>query len=482
MKKQNIDRPLVSALQNHQKNKPVSFHVPGHKNGKVVPRGMEDFTSVLPYDLTELEGLDDLHHPTGPIQEAQRLTAECYGAAESFFLVGGSTVGNLAMIYGMCQPGDVVLVERHSHKSILHAVELAGVKPVYLESHIDEATGIVVGITENKLQQALLEHPDAVAVVLTYPNYYGVCLQPDQLIQTAKRSGLRVLVDEAHGAHFVLGEPFPTSVLSAGADVVVQSAHKTLPALTMGSYLHVHHHVREEESEQIKRALTIFQSSSPSYLIMASLDSARAYLQSYSEEKLEALMLSIQAIKTGLQDIDQLEVVDWSERGYQSDPLKVTIRSACTLNGYQLSTLFHQLGLDVEMADEHHILLVVGLEPLTHIKQWLDKIAKALKEVQPTAIRENRLSKRIVQSSVEDTVHIHNKKRERVTFWQAEGRLAAEEVTPYPPGIPLIYPGERIQAELLERIYQLQKAGARFHGGDVVTEGLFVVADVEDKT
>ncbi|MCM2676485.1 aminotransferase class I/II-fold pyridoxal phosphate-dependent enzyme [Alkalicoccobacillus plakortidis] len=359
-----LNMPLVQAIQRHSQTKPHSFHVPGHKNGSIIPTGLEDFKNILHYDLTEIEGMDDLHDPTGPIKEAQQLLAKYYQASESFFLVGGTTVGNLAMVYALCEPGDVVFVQRNSHKSILHAVELAGVTPVYLASEVDESTGIAMGVTEEILQEALQNYPEATALIMTYPTYYGVCRSPEKLIQRAQQAGLLVMVDEAHGAHFAIGEPFPVSALSVGADVVVHSAHKTLPALTMGSYLHVGERLHANQITKIKRALSIFQSSSPSYLIMASLDAARAYLQSYTNEQLTSTIASIQAIKEGISLIPQLEVVQWEKSGYSYDPLKVTIKSISSLSGYQLQELLHHGGIDVEMADEQHILLVMGLEPM----------------------------------------------------------------------------------------------------------------------
>ncbi|TSB45090.1 aminotransferase class I/II-fold pyridoxal phosphate-dependent enzyme [Alkalicoccobacillus porphyridii] len=481
MTQPHVSFPLVSALHHHIKKNPTSFHVPGHKNGAIIPPGLEAFKCVLPFDLTELEGLDDLHHPTGPIKEAQQLTATFYDAAESFFLVGGSTAGNLAMVYALCQPGDVVFVQRNSHKSILHAVELAGVHAVYLESEIDQETGLAIGISESSLLTALARYPEATALIMTYPNYYGVCLPSNGLIQTAKGAGLKVLVDEAHGAHFVLGEPFPESLLSAGADAVVQSAHKTLPALTMGSYLHLNHQLREDEVQAMKRALSIFQSSSPSYLIMASLDAARGYLETYTKDLLTKTLQSIQNFKAGIDAIEQLDVIEWSRTGYQYDPLKVTIRTACTLNGYQLSEMFHKAGIDVELADEHHVLLVFGLVPFTTGEACLTKLKELVSNVplKPTPINQknHRNDKR---APIEYEKHIHTKKTDRVAFWEAEGRIAAEEVTPYPPGIPLVYPGQRIEKDTLLHIKQLNQAGARFQGEDVVEIGICVVEDLED--
>ncbi len=282
--------PLIEAIKAHQQKSKASFHVPGHKNGLYFHKSLhDDFRRVLPYDVTELEGLDDLHAPSGAIKEAQRAAAQLYGAEETFFLVGGTTVGNLAMVYALFEPGDLVFIQRNSHKSIFHAAQIAGVTPILLAPEYDEASGLPMGMKSETLKKAIARYPEAKGLLLTYPNYYGVSRDVGPIIEMAKRSNLLVLVDEAHAPHYCLGRPFPLSTLALGADAVVQSAHKMLPALTMSSFLHIRSSLSNDQQQSIKEALTMFQSSSPSYLLMASLDGARAYLESLDEEKLRSI-------------------------------------------------------------------------------------------------------------------------------------------------------------------------------------------------
>ncbi|MFK3939433.1 aminotransferase class I/II-fold pyridoxal phosphate-dependent enzyme [Alkalihalobacillus sp. NPDC078783] len=482
MEDENQRIPLVQAMQQHVKQQPVSFHVPGHKSGAIIPMGMEAFKEILSYDLTEIEGMDDLHDPTGPIRDAEELLAACYKASTSFFLVGGTTVGNLAMVYALCSPGDIVLVQRNCHKSILHAVELAGVIPIYVEAQVDEYTGITLGLSEDTLREALRQYPHAKALILTYPSYYGVSTPVAPIIKTAKQCGLMVFVDEAHGAHFLLGTPFPPSTLTLGADVVVQSAHKTLPALTMGSYLHLGQDLKESQVHQIKRALAIFQSSSPSYLIMASLDAARAYLHSYTSDQLKDLLEGIEAFKEGIRAIPQLRLVDWEKSGYSWDPLKVTIRSMSHLTGYELQEKLHQVSIDVELADDQHILLVLGLERMGNLLEVLGRMKNLLA---PFEIIDHSRTKATIlkqETPLIEEYHgdIHTYLTRQIPFWKSEGRIAAEAVIPYPPGIPLLYPGQKIHRAILEKIHLLQQAGARFQGEDVVVKGI-CVADLEEE-
>ncbi|WP_198510269.1 aminotransferase class I/II-fold pyridoxal phosphate-dependent enzyme, partial [Bacillus solitudinis] len=337
--------PLIQAIQMHLNQDSTSFHVPGHKNGLVFHSGLfEDFKQVLRYDVTELEGLDDLHSPIGPILEAQQLAATFYRAGHTFFLVGGSTVGNLAMVYAICNPGDTVLVQRNAHKSVFHALKLANVKPILLAPEYDKETGHPIGVATKTFQIALSSYPEAKAVLLTYPNYYGVGLDPKEIITVAKEKNLYVLVDEAHGAHFQISDSFPPSALSLGADIVVQSAHKTLPSLTMGSYLHVHPN-QVNKVEKLQDALGMFQSSSPSYLILASLDAARAYAEMLDKQRIISILAGVRTFKRELATIGQIEVIEWQDERYHCDPLKVTIKSLSNLTGYQLQHIFNQQGI-----------------------------------------------------------------------------------------------------------------------------------------
>ncbi|HWL11633.1 MAG TPA: aminotransferase class I/II-fold pyridoxal phosphate-dependent enzyme, partial [Ureibacillus sp.] len=275
------ERPIVSALQKFAKEEPLSWHVPGHKHG-VLSNLPETLKDALTYDLTELTGLDDYHHPEEAIAEAEILLANSYQASQSYFLVNGSTVGNLAMIYAACKRNEKIIVQRNAHKSIFHALELVGAKAIFVAPDWDEATATAGAVPAATLQEALELHPDAKAVVLTYPSYYGVAGKELELqIRMCHERKIPVLVDEAHGAHFIASESFPPSALQLGADVVVQSAHKTLPAMTMASFLHVNSNLIQ--AEKINHYLRMLQSSSPSYLLLASLDDARDYVDSYLE-------------------------------------------------------------------------------------------------------------------------------------------------------------------------------------------------------
>ncbi len=462
------ETPLFDMLMNWKRMNPLSFHVPGHKNGKVFPNKADDlFASILSIDVTELDGLDDLHEPEGAIKRAQQLTAHLYGCDTSYFLVGGSTAGNLAMIMATCFDGDTVFVQRNSHKSIIHGLEMANAHAVFLTPDVDEQANVPVGLTLETIKEAYEAYPQAKALILTNPNYYGMTIDLEAIIQFAHEKEIAVLVDEAHGAHFGIGEPFPKSALSLGADVVVQSAHKTLPALTMGSYLHVSS--RYVHKHRLKTYLTMLQSSSPSYPIMASLDLARYYLAKVKESEKKDLIDFIQAFRSALAQIQSIRVIEPSHN-YELDPLKVVIQSTVGLSGFELQALLEEEQIYTELADEKNVLFVMPLSPFFNISKVTSAVSKATqKTIQAAGDRDPQVELKHVAPY--SSLAFSYKKMARsstryIHMEQAVGRIAAESITPYPPGIPAVMKGEKITTLHMAEIMRLLDAGARFHGGN----------------
>ena len=290
------ETPLFTKLQQFASGNPLSFHVPGHKNGQVFPEhGATCYSPLLKLDMTELPELDDLHAPKGVIAQAQQLAKQFFQSEETFFLVGGSTSGNLAMILATCKADDYVIVQRNCHKSIMNGLELAGAKPVFLAPEFDERTNRYTCPSYETMEKAIRKYPEAKAVIVTYPDYFGQTFPLKKMIELADRHEIPVLVDEAHGVHFSLGKPFPPSALTLGADIVVQSAHKMAPAMTMSAYLHVNS--KFVSKEKVAHYLQMIQSSSPSYPLMASLDLARYYLANFSERDMDALLKSVKRVR-----------------------------------------------------------------------------------------------------------------------------------------------------------------------------------------
>lgn len=463
-------KPLYEALHVHSLNNPISFHVPGHKYGTVFPDNEGSyFQQVLKMDATEITGLDDLHSPDGVIMKAESLLADLYSVKKSFFLINGSTVGNLTMIMSVCEEDDIVLVQRNCHKSILHALKLAKVNPVFLEPGFEREWKIAAGVKPETVKEAIATFPHAKALILTYPNYYGLTYDLKRMIELAHQSQIPVLVDEAHGAHFVLGEPFPASAVQLGADLVVQSAHKTLPAMTMGSYLHYNSDLIDVYS--VMEYLHIFQSSSPSYPIMASLDIARSYLATFKSGDLQFLIKTIQTFKEGLAQIPGIRVLSYNDNG---DPLKVTIQSTSGLSGFELQRRLEDLGIYTEMADPYNVLFVLPLlkegqtypyeEALLKIKMGLHGVP--LDTIKEVDYKENKQISTLAVGYKE----MKNLEMIEIPILDAAGRVAAETIIPYPPGIPLLLQGEEVSHDKLESLQRLISTQAKFQGGSLLKQ------------
>ncbi|WP_042479119.1 aminotransferase class I/II-fold pyridoxal phosphate-dependent enzyme [Bacillus ndiopicus] len=457
------ERPLVEALQKFAGQEPHSLHVPGHKNGSIsnLPKEMQQ---ALRYDMTELTGLDDFHQPEEAIAEAEELLRQTYEADRSFFLVNGSTVGNLAMIYATCQRGDTVLVQRNAHKSIFHALELVGVQPVYLAPEWDEYTFTPTHIDLNVVKEALQHFPNVKAVILTSPTYYGVVTeQLKSIIDLCHTYKIPVLVDEAHGAHFIASDSFPMSALALGADIVVQSAHKTLPAMTMASFLHVKSSL--VESEKVNKYLRMLQSSSPSYLLLASLDDARHYVSTYIEADAHYLMEKRMQWIESLRAIDELLVIE------VDDPLKLLLRVR-GYTGFQFKEQLERNQLYVELADAEQVLVILPLlkrgdaypfaDMRIRIKEAVAVLLTTEKEALPKLSEQFSLTKIVMpEYSFEEVEQLE---KEWIPYMRAIGRVAASMIIPYPPGVPLFIPGEKITVAKLSQLEELLAIGAAFQG------------------
>ncbi|MEC1719975.1 aminotransferase class I/II-fold pyridoxal phosphate-dependent enzyme [Schinkia azotoformans] len=475
--------PLYNGLLSHIETKPISFHVPGHKSGTVfppLPSGHNLFQELLKIDQTELGNLDDLHSASGIIKEAEDLTADLYKVTKSYFLVGGSTAGNLAMILSTCEQGDSVLVQRNSHKSVLNGLKLAGVQPVFLSPEYDKNGQFSTNVSRETVEKAIKMFPDAKVLILTSPNYYGmVSTELQQIINLAHANGLIVLVDEAHGAHLILGEPFPPSAIQLGADIVVQSAHKTLPAMTMGSFLHCNS--RHIDLDNLQYYLQAIQSSSPSYPIMTSLDIARYYLAQITESEKGKIVTSINSLRQQLSTIDQLSVLPTNTKDNNCDPLKVIVQTRCSHSGYELQKEFEKQALYTELADRWNVLFVLPLAAIENGAAIIEKLKVAVKHLPVQFVQQKNTYKALDKTEDKiSTLAIHYNemkkfKKERVPLLQTKDHIAAVSVIPYPPGIPLILEGEKITNSHINQLLELLNAGAYLQNHrDILENGLEV--------
>lgn len=467
--------PLYNQLLKHIQKNPISFHVPGHKYGKIFnEKDYSYFEPILSLDVTELTDLDDLHSPEGVILEAEELLSDLYQVQKSYFLVNGSTIGNLAMLLGTLSENDTVLVQRNCHKSIFNGIELSRAKPVFLDPVFYNEWGVAGGVSTEIIRQALDQYKNVKAIVLTYPNYYGIVNDLEKIIHLAHAQNIPVLVDEAHGAHFISGGFFPKSAVELGADIVVQSAHKTLPAMTMGSFLHFNSRLLSLHA--VERYLHILQSSSPSYPIMASLDLARSYLGTYTQDDHSFLKEQVDVFKRQLKQIDSIKVLDYDDEG---DLLKITIQSATVLSGFQMQNLFEINGIYTELADPLNVLLVLPL--LKKDKSYpFQTVTNRMKFALQDKKRENKSTyldvyKPKISTLAMDFREMELYRKRKVSFSEAVGMIVADKIIPYPPGIPLLYPGEIITQQIVDQIDHLVSIGAKFQGSnDIYQRQLFI--------
>ncbi|TDF91618.1 aminotransferase class I/II-fold pyridoxal phosphate-dependent enzyme [Paenibacillus piri] len=472
--------PLFERLVEHAGSKHISLHVPGHKAGQGLAASARPYyEAILQLDATEITGLDDLHHPEEAILEAQQLAADCFGAEESFFLVNGSTVGNLAMILSVCRRGELLLVQRDVHKSVIHGLMLAGAKAVFLNPEVDSETGLTLGLRPDAVEQALEKYPAAKGLLLTRPGYYGTAVSLEPIAKLLHDRQKPLLVDEAHGAHFGFHPALPKAALSYGADAVVQSTHKLLTAMTMGAMLHVQG--ERIDRKEIKRYLTMLQSSSPSYPLMASLDLSRMQMHTKGEELLQQGMSVVGQFKEHMKTQSRFQLQEPQAAdvdGVLQDPFKVILTDAeGRMSGFALKDELEARDCFVELADPQAVLLVFSLastsDDVDRLVGALRSIANDLQgEAGPPADLSSRLQPAQTYSAVPglsepvsfDEQMYRNKGTAQLPLEEAVGMMAAEMIVPYPPGIPVLCPGESISAEVVRYLTRLSAMGARIHG------------------
>ncbi|MFB9324388.1 aminotransferase class I/II-fold pyridoxal phosphate-dependent enzyme [Paenibacillus aurantiacus] len=475
--------PIAAMLEQHRRANPVSFHVPGHQFGKGLDRLADDefaaslavMNTIMGIDVTELSVTDDLHDPAGPIAEAQQLASSCFGAEKTYFLIGGSTSGNIAMILASCQPGDRLLVQRNAHKSVINGLTLAGAEAVFLNPTVEEIAGLYLPPSLEVVEEALERHPEAKGLLLTNPSYYGLSVDLEPYANFLHTKGKLLMVDEAHGAHYGQHSAFPTSAVQAGADFVVQSTHKTLHALTMGAMLHTQGQLVDHAS--LRHALQMVQSSSPSYPIMASLDIARAMLDTYGEVWFEPGLMAIGKVKEALQDPQgRFEASHVAHNRFRMDPLRLLLQDKRKqLSGYEIQKQLEKHHIWAEMADARRVVLLFGAQTTSadaeRLLQALHRMAEEHSRAESdthsnSSGNANQDESSYPMEAIGAPIAFNRRPFNSavVNLDAAVGRQAAEMVVPYPPGIPLLYRGELITASAVRHIRQLALAGARFQG------------------
>lgn len=455
---------MYNAVKQYTGSGPVAFHMPGHKLGKGLPREVLD--NIASLDLTEIPGTDNLHYPTGVIREAQELAAKAFLADKTFFLVNGSTCGIQAMIMSICRPGGKLIVSRDCHKSVIGGMMLGGITPVYISPEYDSRFGIPSSIAYEGLEEVLKKNSDCSAVLITRPNYYGVCSDIESIARLVHSYGKILAVDEAHGAHLRFGNELPVCAMQAGADICVQSAHKTLPAFTQGAYLHVKSDV--VDLDKVKFYLNLLQTSSPSYIIMISLDVARAFMEYEGPELIGGLLENVRWLKRVSGGSRFVFLEDDKNSGRRADETRLVINTkGMGITGFETDRILRQYyGIQVEMSDLFNIVCIAtvsdGREDFEKLSGALAEIHKNFRENPPLA--DIYFSPLIIPERKLELKDALEYKGKYVKLNEAAGRISLGMVTPYPPGIPVICPGEVINGEIIDYINKIIVLGGNVNG------------------
>lgn len=466
MKQQSI----VGAIESYLSEDPVSFHVPGHKNG----RGLSQLSRL---DVTEIPGTDNLHHPEEAILETKKRASKIFGTRSTYFLVNGTTGGNHAMILAATVPGDSILIARNVHKSVHTACIMGGLKPEYVYPVVHPELGIPLGVQPEDVGVKLKENSDIKAVVITSPTYEGIHSDIKALAEVAHEYGAVLLVDEAHGAHVNLNEAFGRSAIEGGADMAVQSTHKSMKALTQASMLHVG--TESVDLYRLETWLSMLQSSSPSYVLMASLEKSLDDMGPEGEAKARALVDSIRKLKSKLESNLKLRILgisDVSGFGFSHDISKLVIfMKDAERIADQLRELY---AIQVEYATADSLVCVTSIY---NTENDFERLYHALSEleVKPHDSIEGLTSYPEVGVKLTPKEAFYMQ-ADACAIEESIGHICAEYVIPYPPGIPLLSPGEAITKEVVDLIQSWKVKGHSIIGTkDENLDSLFVIKHEE---
>ncbi|NRD78724.1 aminotransferase class I/II-fold pyridoxal phosphate-dependent enzyme [Bacillus sp. BRMEA1] len=473
MSQDQTQTPLFSGLLKHAKKNPIQFHIPGHKKGAGIDPDFRQFIgdNALSIDLINIGPLDDLHHPKGMIKEAQDLAAKAFGADHTFFSVQGTSGAIMAMVMAVCGPGEKIIVPRNVHKSVMSAIVFSGAIPVFIHPEIDKKLGISHGITTESVEKALKQHPDAKGVLVINPTYFGISADLKKIVEIAHSFHVPVLVDEAHGVHIHFHEDLPLSAMQAGADMAATSVHKLGGSMTQSSILNVKEGL--VSAKHVQAILSMLTTTSTSYLLLASLDTARKQLATKGKELIDKTIRLAQSIRNRINEIDHLycpgEDIIGTKAAYDYDPTKLIISvKDLGITGYEVEKwLRDHHNIEVELSDLYNILCIVTIGDteneadllINALKQLSDEYSHRSEKIEPVEVLLSEIP--VLALTPRDAFYSET---ETIPLEESVGRIIAEFVMVYPPGIPIFIPGEIITKENLYYIKKNLEAGLPVQG------------------
>lgn len=450
-------KTIYNYLQEYSESDFYGMHMPGHKRNK------EMMKNTLPYeiDITEIEGFDDLHHAEGLIKDAENRAARLYGAEETHFLVNGSTVGILSGILGVTEKGDQILVARNCHKSVYHAIYLNELAPVYIYPEYDEITGLNGEVKAEEIELLLEQNPRIKAVMIVSPTYDGVVSDVRRIAEVAHIHGVPLIVDEAHGAHFGFHSYFPENANQNGADIVIHSVHKTLPSMTQTALIHINGILVNRE--KVRMYLHMLQSSSPSYVLMASIDECMELIEKNGADIFSEYVDNLQKMRKDLGKLTALRLVQ--TENYDSSKIVISVRNADISSRDLEKMLRTKYHLQMEMTSGEYIL---GMTAIGDTKEGLERFTQALMEIDRTlhAAKKEFVWRELPRTKVcvKSSEILHKKCGKQCGWEESIGKISMEYAYLYPPGIPIIVPGEQISEEVVAYLNMYEDLGFSIEG------------------
>ena len=460
--------PIHKALLTLKKNKIVPFDVPGHKRGKGNPL-LLDFLGedCLSVDVNSMKMLDNLCHPTSVIKEAEEIAAEAFNATAAFFMVGGTTSSVQAMIFATVKQGDHILLPRNVHRSVLNALVICGAIPVYVNTGINYDLGIALNMSVADIEQAILQNPKAKAILINNPTYYGICADLKQIVQLAHKHNMKVLVDEAHGTHFYFGKDMPVSAMEAGADFASVSMHKSGGSLTQSSFLLCG---KDVNVNYVRQIINLTQTTSGSYLLLSSLDLSRKNLALNGEKLFEKVKRYSSYAREEINNIGDYyafskELIN-NQTVFDFDETKLSVNTTkLGLAGIEVYDLLRdEYDIQIEFGDIGNILAYISVGDKT---KNIERLISALADIKKTYKKstfEPFVSEYIIPEVVLSPKEAFYNEKKAVPLEQCLGEICCEFVMCYPPGIPILAPGEKITKKTLDYILYAKNKGCLMTG------------------
>lgn len=447
---------ILNKLQELKDDNLVSFHVPGHKMGKIFNKlGYGNILeNIYTLDTTEIDGTDNLHNAKEIIKLSQERASRVFNSDKTIYLVNGTTCGIEAAIMAICNPKSKIIVNRDCHQSVINGCILGDIEPIYIPSIVCEKTNIIMGVDPKDVKLAIDNNLDAKAIVLTYPTYYGKTFDLKYICNYAHSKNMIVIIDEAHGAHLQLSDELPQSAINEGADIIIQSTHKTLPSFTQSSMIHIKGNRIDED--RIGTMLRFLESSSPSYMLLTSLELAVDIYEKHGINLMKELLENISNFKSKFEDNPNIIIYN------SMDKTKIFISlKKLGLTGYELdSILREEYKIQVELSNYYGVLLIctIGNDEDDFLR--LEKALKYLlsKTNKKKLLQDTNYPKMIPQKILNPREAFYSNKK-TVKLKDSIGKISGEYIIPYPPGISLISPGEIITQEIITYIHQGVKSG-----------------------